>query len=113
MATNNARWNALTASETEFLVRRAAHSDLKVLLCDSVLTHSNANRTICTNEQAEQELITILPHFQIKENSGVLNFIGVRTATTWVALVQRYCGADYDHDVMQICRATLDRSSRG
>uniref|UniRef100_K3WDJ6 DNA replication complex GINS protein PSF2 n=1 Tax=Globisporangium ultimum (strain ATCC 200006 / CBS 805.95 / DAOM BR144) TaxID=431595 RepID=K3WDJ6_GLOUD len=25
---------------------------------------------------AEHELITILPHFQIRENSGVLNFIG-------------------------------------
>ena len=28
--------------------------------------------------QAEHELIAILPHFQIRENSGVLNFIGVR-----------------------------------
>ncbi|TYZ66032.1 hypothetical protein PybrP1_009048 [[Pythium] brassicae (nom. inval.)] len=39
-----ARWQALTASETEFL--------------------------------AEQELIAILPHFHIKENAGMLNFVG-------------------------------------
>lgn len=31
---------------------------------------------------AEQELIAILPHFHIKENAGVLNFVGVRPAGT-------------------------------
>ncbi|KAF1332881.1 DNA replication complex gins protein psf2, partial [Globisporangium splendens] len=56
--TTSARWNALTASETEFL--------------------------------AEHELITILPHFQIRENGGVLNFIGPGITTQvplWLAIM--------------------------
>lgn len=48
--------------------------------CESLLTSFCEHCAIHATLQAEQELITILPHFQIKENSGVLNFIGVSTA---------------------------------
>lgn len=68
--------------------------------------------------QAEHELIAILPHFQIRENSGVLNFIGVRiflerklgsgcvrTAPCELVVALSSSGC--------VCRAILDRSNPG
>ena len=33
---------------------------------------------VCVYLQAEHELIAIMPHFHLRDNSGILNFISVK-----------------------------------